>query len=268
MSKQKQNTWLGYINTITENPVILEEKEMNGVERIMSINHKFHSFFYYSVPVIYLLDYTTGQYSTFSKSSELVLGHSPKKFLDGGIDFTIDSFHREDLHVFNQQIFPDRLQLLKKVPPSEHQNIIFSCTYRVKSGRGEYINLLQRNSFIKSDEKGNPLLNLGMVININNIKRENPIIQTVERISNDLLSDPPETIFKKSYYLHEEDRLFSRREKEVLGWMADGLTSKEIAAKLFISIETVNLHRKKMLQKSNTPNVAALVAFAMKNGVI
>lgn len=54
------------------------------------------------------------------------------------------------------------------------------------------------------------------------------------------------------------DPLLSRREKEVLNLMFDGLTNKEIAQKLFISLETVKSHRKHILDKTGSKNTAAI----------
>jgi DNA-binding NarL/FixJ family response regulator len=52
--------------------------------------------------------------------------------------------------------------------------------------------------------------------------------------------------------------LLSKREKDVLKMMFDGLTNKEIAQKLFISFETVKSHRKNILLKTGSKNTAAL----------
>ena len=60
----------------------------------------------------------------------------------------------------------------------------------------------------------------------------------------------------------------SRREKEVLQLIADGLTNNEIAEKLFISIPTVNTHRKSLLEKLEAKNTALLISKATKIGLI
>ncbi|MBS1748703.1 MAG: response regulator transcription factor [Bacteroidetes bacterium] len=60
----------------------------------------------------------------------------------------------------------------------------------------------------------------------------------------------------------------SRREKEVLKLISEGLTNSEISEKLFISIATVNTHRKSLLEKFNAKNTAILISLAGKNGII
>ena len=62
--------------------------------------------------------------------------------------------------------------------------------------------------------------------------------------------------------------ILTRREKEVLGLIAEGLTNPEIAEKLFVSPLTVDSHRKNLLHKLQAKNTAALVAVAVKNGLI
>lgn len=68
--------------------------------------------------------------------------------------------------------------------------------------------------------------------------------------------------------IKEEQKLFSKREVEILQLMAEGCTSKMIAEKLFISEHTVIAHRKNMQQKTGLSNAIALVYFAAKNDVI
>lgn len=53
--------------------------------------------------------------------------------------------------------------------------------------------------------------------------------------------------------------IFSRREQEVINEMVNGLTSKEIAKKLFITENTVETHRGRIFKKAGVRNVVSLV---------
>jgi len=55
------------------------------------------------------------------------------------------------------------------------------------------------------------------------------------------------------------------RERDVLRLLADGLTSKEIAARLNLSPKTVDGHRTAIMDKLSIRNVAGLVKFAIRN---
>jgi DNA-binding CsgD family transcriptional regulator len=168
--------------------------------------------------------------------------------------------------LYNEQIFIDRQRILKKITVQQHKDYIFSYNYRYKNGKGEYINILQRSSFIQSDENGNPLLSLGVVTNIDHFNAQNPVIQLVEKL--DPFTGNVDAFIKNTYYLHEEDKAFSKREREILLHVAEGLTSKEIADKLFISEHTVINHKRNMHSKSNTQNAAALINFAFRQHLL
>lgn len=60
----------------------------------------------------------------------------------------------------------------------------------------------------------------------------------------------------------------TKREKEILRNIADGLTNNQIAEKLFISPLTVDSHRKNLLTKLNVNNTASLVRLAVENSLI
>lgn len=60
----------------------------------------------------------------------------------------------------------------------------------------------------------------------------------------------------------------TRREKEILILIANECTTPEIAAKLFLSINTVETHRVNLLLKLDAKNTAGLVKKAMQMGLV
>lgn len=60
----------------------------------------------------------------------------------------------------------------------------------------------------------------------------------------------------------------TKREKEVLQYIAEGLTNNQIAEKLFVSPSTIDTHRKNMITKLEVSNTAALIRFAIGHGLI
>jgi DNA-binding NarL/FixJ family response regulator len=60
----------------------------------------------------------------------------------------------------------------------------------------------------------------------------------------------------------------TKREKEILKHVAEGLSNQEIADKLFISMRTVETHRLNLSQKLAAKNTASLVREAIKRGLI
>jgi DNA-binding NarL/FixJ family response regulator len=82
------------------------------------------------------------------------------------------------------------------------------------------------------------------------------------------------TVMKGKLYLSDEASqslqkknngnipVLTRREKEVLGLIAEGMTNNEIAKKLFVSSTTVDTHRKNLLAKFDAKNTALLIRSA------
>jgi DNA-binding NarL/FixJ family response regulator len=59
----------------------------------------------------------------------------------------------------------------------------------------------------------------------------------------------------------------SGREREVLQLVAEGKSTKEIAAGLYISVKTVETHRTRIMNRLNLSNIAQLTKFAIREGI-
>ena len=66
----------------------------------------------------------------------------------------------------------------------------------------------------------------------------------------------------------DEAPTLTKREKEIMQLIAEGMTSSEIAAKLFLSTYTVDTHRKNLLTKFEVNNTALLIKMAAKFGIL
>jgi DNA-binding NarL/FixJ family response regulator len=59
----------------------------------------------------------------------------------------------------------------------------------------------------------------------------------------------------------------TNRQKEVLRLLASGLSNKQIAAKLNVSVKTIDDHRAKIMAKLNINNLPGLVKYAIRTGL-
>ncbi|MDZ7741707.1 MAG: response regulator transcription factor [Bacteroidota bacterium] len=66
----------------------------------------------------------------------------------------------------------------------------------------------------------------------------------------------------------EEELHITKREKEILQLMAEGMNNKEIADKLFVSERTIIGHKSNLLAKSGCKNTIGLLAYAIKNKLV
>lgn len=78
------------------------------------------------------------------------------------------------------------------------------------------------------------------------------------------LSSEVQSILMQSEASFRQMPGLTRREKEVLKMVAEGMTTTGIAEKLFISPLTVETHRRNLMQKFEVSNTAALIKTAME----
>ncbi len=111
-----------------------------------------------------------------------------------------------------------------------------------------------------------PIYCLGMVTDITSFNVNN--IMNFRIDGTDKKTGQTDMLEHRKFYVYDEDRLLTKTETMVLSYLAEGLSSKMIAGKCKISENTIENHRQTMLRKTDTQNVAQMVAFAVRKGII
>jgi DNA-binding NarL/FixJ family response regulator len=104
---------------------------------------------------------------------------------------------------------------------------------------------------------------------LKNITRQE-LIDGIKTVSNGgiYFSFEAGKIYKSTLEKSSQQPVLTRREKEIVKLIADGLTNAQIAQHLFLSIDTVDSHRKNLYAKLNIKNTALLIRYALDNGII
>jgi DNA-binding NarL/FixJ family response regulator len=101
---------------------------------------------------------------------------------------------------------------------------------------------------------------------------ENELIEAIQRVNQggNFYSQDISQIIINSFVNGDKPSIpqLSAREKEVLHFLVEGLSNKEIADKLFISSKTVDNHRANILKKLNLKNNVQLVRFALEHKLV
>jgi two-component system response regulator NreC len=87
-------------------------------------------------------------------------------------------------------------------------------------------------------------------------------------ITNILLNNYLDSQGNNAVEKEQRQQNLSPRELEVLKHFAEGMSNREIADKLFISIRTVETHKNNIMKKINLKTTVDLVKFALKNNII
>ena len=196
------------------------------------------------------------------ESAERILGTPASEFIKGGIKAYVENIHPDDVNIFHYRIIPDFQRIRYSRPVNQITRLRFTFDYRFKKPNNEYIHCLEQLIILETDELKNPLLNFGTVTDISNYKRDNNMLGTVSILNG---ANEYETIYTRNY-TSESDIIYTNREMDIIRLLAKGLSSKAIAERLKISSQTVDKHRRNMLQKANKKNTHGLVYDALKQG--
>jgi len=215
--------------------------------------------FYY-----FVFNFATYNMDYVSKGTNSVLGIASK-------DFSLEKFLNlllpEDLKKIHEK---ERASLNFKLDRIPKEDILkYKTVYilRVKLNDGTQKTLLHQTKVLNlsNDDKIHQVLSIHTDVSHLNI----PIDHKISFISDE----------KTSYYSIDTKSsieiakmslktILTKRETEIIREFVKGKNNKEISEALFISIHTVNTHKRNILKKSNCKNTSQLIAKCINDGVI
>lgn len=214
--------------------------------------------FYY-----YYFNLATAEFDFISPEIEEVLGYDPQTLK--AVDF-VNYIHPEDRPYFLK--FEDaNVSFFKTLDSDQFLRYKIQYDYRVRTKSGEYKRILHQLMILEFNEKKGILRSLGIHTDISHIKKEGiPVLSFIGFDNDPSYFD----VFEKdnSLKLSPVKSLYSKREKEILKFIIEGKTSLLIAEELYISLHTVNAHRKNILAKSGCKTVAELIAKTIQHAWI
>ena len=97
------------------------------------------------------------------------------------------------------------------------------------------------------------------------------LIKTIRIVSKEKKYFSPQIAEKMINYMSDQsisENILSKKEKEILDLIAKGLTTKEVAKKLFVSSRTIETHRANIIKKLEVKNTAELIKKATEINLI
>lgn len=184
-----------------------------------------------------------------------VLGYSPEEFT---IAFLMENIHPDDKPYFLN--FEYRVvEFFKALPYEKVHKYKVQYDVRIRNRDNKYIRILHQAVQIDYDEK-NYYRTLSLHTDITHIKPEGkPCFSLIG------LDDEPSYLnIEDDHVITSSTDLFTNREREILKCIVEGKSSREIADELFISLHTVNAHRKNLLSKAAVKSPVELVKKAIR----
>lgn len=204
----------------------------------------------------FILDYYKQNFFFISEKFNNLFGHTGETKHD--FNFFIDHLHPDDFKINNRGPI-EFLNIVNELKNSEIMDYLMIGDYRLKMPSGSYVRILEKSCILKTDKSWHPWLMLAISDLAENQDLSLPCsVKIINTRTNEFvftLGDQ-KTI--------ENDKMLTSREKEILSLIAKGYSSKLIAGKLGISINTVNNHRRNILIKTGCANTFESLKYILK----
>lgn len=189
--------------------------------------------------------------SDFTSSFNLWSNENIQKFLG----YSREEIDQLGYKLFFETIHPDDLEMIGNAMAkfASEPDSSYAGIYRLKPKNEDYKWVFGAISVLET-RNGVPWRLLNITMDIDQMKdTQNQIIALTKennRLKNQIKLDA-----------------LTKREKEIIKHIAEGKTDKEIGKKLFISHKTAKTHRNNIHRKLDMNNSAAIIHFALENGL-
>jgi DNA-binding CsgD family transcriptional regulator len=219
-----------------------------------------------------LYDLYQGKYVFLTSSFKFLLGYDRGEALGQGPEYFYRRMPEEDLETVLDTV-TRTLRFLYLQSPEERKDYKLGFDFRIRRADGRLIRLLQQVVVLELDARGN----IWLVLIVNDLLPGGSEEESSRRSLRHLRNGKSYLFAPEEIGAEEAERAglagpghpeLTKREIEVLGLVAVGLASREIAERLYISAATVNNHRQRILSKTGARNSSEAVRYATRLGIL
>ncbi|NER16588.1 LuxR C-terminal-related transcriptional regulator [Spongiivirga citrea] len=203
---------------------------------------------------------STQTYEYVGSDFEKTIGLDREKMLSDGLGYYISNYHPQELPVL-LKIFEELMVFtMTQLELEQRQRVVYTWNYRIKNGSGDYKSMHVQQTPIFFDTNGRPIIGYSQNTIVGD-GRPRPLVATCKYLNK---NNEFETLFSKNYLLEALQQMLTKRELEIVKLLANSYTTKDIATELFISEQTVSVHRKNILNKLSFVSTAEIIEYCNK----
>ena len=223
----------------------------------LELHKKLIQMLYLGKSYYWMCDYNNNVYN-ISDECKNITGFKPEELT---LDFFITRIHPEDAPYF-LKFEQTAVEFFYAISSDKVFNYKVTYDLRFKTKWGKYIRIMQQVLPISTTPEGGVIRSFGIHTDISDYKQNGiPSLSFIglngEESQYNVFGD--DTNDKAA-------NLVTKREKEIILLLIDGMKTNEIAAKLFLSVYTVQNHRKNILLKTQSSSTSELISKAIKEG--
>ena len=237
---------------------ITEETHIGHADFEQDIHKNLSTLFQLGDYYYYVIDLINAKIIFVDAEVENILGYAPPVFT---LDYYLKKVHPEDLpYLLNFE--KTALQFFKDLPKNKLLKYKVRYDIRIEKKDGNYIRILHQAIAIQHDVNGVLLASLSVDKDITHLKTDGtPVLSFIG-----LEGEPSYVDIEVEHFYAKSKDILTKREKQILVLMIDGLITKEISILLKISNQTVETHRKNMIKKAKVKSSGELIAQAIRKG--
>lgn len=192
-----------------------------------------------------------------------ISGYSVEEATALGPQLLVNFVHPEDYPVTMET---NKLAVMKLYQAAPEDRPYYSCVFyhRGVHRNGNVLSIMHQILPVAFDLEGNPYIFANIITDITHLQMPRlPKTVLINHKSNEYQLIEPGMPNVEGDKLH-----LSKREREVLRFLSEGFTTKEIAQKLGITFHTAATYRKRLREKTKVKNTTELVNYALVQALI
>lgn len=269
MAKEEQSMhhkMVSVISNIVDQEYFKEDEEWKDVKK-MTEKPEFRFLIGHLPCIVSIYNLQKGYYEFISDNMKSMMGYDPRIF-EGqeGINVIFDLVLKDHFAEFMEPIMNDVYSyLFQHSTPENAKDFRYTVCAKLKAHNGEMQWYLMDTNILQVNAAGQPVRTIFTMTNIDKFKKD-------EVIYYDILKRDPKGVYRpvlqKSISETGMIQLLTDREYEILGLISKGLTSQKIADHLFLSLFTVQTHRKNIKRKLNCKSNSEMINYALARGIV
>jgi DNA-binding CsgD family transcriptional regulator len=216
---------------------------------------------------VLISNYTIGGYEYISDGVRSHLGYDLRNHTNAEMtDFMISIIKDDHRDFMINSLFPIVLNYFKNHSTrATGTDYRFTLCLQLKNIHGAYVWYLIDTALIEVDNSGFPIRGLVTCTNIDQVKRDECIYYHISKKNS---SNIYEVVLEGTADNRISELNLTAREIQIINLISQGHTNQEIADKLYISLNTVQTHRKNIMKKTKCSGTAELTNFAFARGLL
>jgi DNA-binding CsgD family transcriptional regulator len=217
-------------------------------------------------PIIYaVFDWRTFSIHYIGKNLYEKIGYNIEEFKSNPIKMLFKLLKFDHIFFFVKVLFWDKIansKLTEQMRLESYSFVICGLTFQHKDGH--FVKTMIRSYGVEINEKGFPIYGILEITDIGHLFKSNEYWVHVTGGK----TNPKSLAFFSNEIFYKGNYLISPRELEVLKLIETGHSSKEISVKMYLSIDTIDKHRKNMLARVGASDSNALIELCKRCDIL